>query len=309
MAARETGKQRASRIPLDYYKGWTPLEKWFALGGIVAFVAAVAWPVGAFFLRSDNGNMLVSRGHVTAKHGAWDANCAACHDSFSPMNERVILSGSVSNQKCTNCHPGPQHAANQLTEQSCASCHRDHQGREHSMVRIPDSDCTTCHSNLPSHTKGGSPEYEKAVSRFNKDYHPEFRSLKSDPGKLKFNHKLHMSPGIVGGPNDAGTFTLARMDPADQERYKALLNITDLNAPLQLTCAACHATDSSAFGMKVSRMDVVPQALLFPQRSPGDYMLPISYENQCRACHPTTFDRKDPKDLRTGRPLIHGLQP
>ena len=54
---------------------------------------------------------------------------------------------------------------------------------------------------------------------------------------------------------------------------------------------------------------MVPEALLLPRRTPGDYMLPITYENQCSACHPTTFERADKDDPRSGKPILHGLQP
>src|SRR5438876_3706010 len=115
MAARETGKQRASRIPLDYYKGWTRLERWFYAGGLAGVVLAVAWPVAAYVTRDDHGDMLYSRGPVTAKHATWDANCTACHEPFSPMHERVGFAGdSVTNQKCISCHAGPVHHVRQI---------------------------------------------------------------------------------------------------------------------------------------------------------------------------------------------------
>ena len=41
-----------------------------------------------------------------------------------------------------------------------------------------------------------------------------------------------------------------------------------------------------------------------PARAAGDYMLPVTYENQCRACHPLTFDPKSPEVS-----IPHGLQP
>src|SRR5207245_7384760 len=132
------------------------------------------------------------------KHATWDANCTACHEPFSPMHERVALAGgSVTNEKCVSCHAGPVHHARQTPEQSCASCHRDHQGREHSLVRLRDSDCTSCHSDLSGHIQVGQLQFARTVTGFAEGSHPAFRSVRSDPGKLKFNHKLHLTPGIV----------------------------------------------------------------------------------------------------------------
>lgn len=310
MPARETGKQRASRIPLDYYKGWTPLDRWFVGAGAAALVLAIAWPLAAYFFTSDGGETLYSRGPVTAKHGAWNADCSACHDNFSPIHERVAFSaGKVDNHKCTTCHAGPVHHKTQLTDSSCASCHRDHQGRDFSLVRVPDVDCTSCHANLPSHVQGGKTIYEHAVTRFAAATHPEFRSVKSDPGKLKFNHQLHMTAGMVREADGLGAFTFERMTEPDRKRYMTLLGANDPAAKVQLNCASCHVTDSGDFKLDATRIDVVPGDLLLPKRGTGAYMLPISYENQCRACHPTTFDRKDPKDITTGQPILHGLQP
>src|SRR5947207_1130921 len=99
------------------------------------------------------------------------------------------------------------------------------------------------------------------------------------------------------------------MSDADQGRYKSLLNVKDMESPVKLDCAACHVTDSGDFQLQQSRLGVVPEALLLPKRTPGEYMLPISYENQCRACHPTTFERADENDPHSGKPILHGLQP
>src|SRR5207248_7753725 len=102
---------------------------------------------------------------------------------------------SVTNQKCIHCHAGRVHHRNQLDDRSCACCHRDHQGRDHSLVRIPDSDCTSCHADLGNHIQRGpvSLAVNEHVTRFAEVPHPAFRSIKTDPGKLKFNHKLHLT--------------------------------------------------------------------------------------------------------------------
>jgi hypothetical protein len=96
--------------------------------------------------------------------------------------------------------------------------------------------------------------------------HPPFRSLAADPGNIKFNHWLHMQPGIA--VHDAKRkLGLADLDDERQNRYARFANKEGL---VQLDCAACHRLGNDGESA--------------PSR--GDYMLPISYERHCRACHP-----------------------
>src|SRR5713101_6038685 len=106
MAPQETGKQRAARIPLDYYKrpdNLQRIKRW--LTGI-AFVPALIWLVAGVVWQS-RGQSLYSRGPVAAVHGAWEDNCSACHTPFQPLssenfllNQRPIADRHQSEQKC-----------------------------------------------------------------------------------------------------------------------------------------------------------------------------------------------------------------
>jgi hypothetical protein len=135
----------------------------------------------------------------------------------------------------------------------------------------------------------GKPQFFPTITRFDRD-HPDFSlydppndpvttsrrpltDMKTkDPGKLKFNHSLHLTPGMGTG------WKLTNIsDPAVRGRYH--------EGPdgVQLNCASCH---------------VLGGGDLFA------YMAPIAYETNCRACHPLTFDPQLP-----ALTIPHGLQP
>lgn len=322
MASGRTGKQRAARIPLDYFRHRNPMESWKRWLAIAAAVLVVGWFVlglrldaqGRGIRFSSLGRMRASRGPVARVHAAWETNCEACHAPFSPISGDSFLHGSAdqasaSDQRCQRCHLGPPHHENQLATSPlhCASCHRDHRGRDASLVRLPDQDCTTCHGNLAEHTKTGSEAHGYANVTSFPDNHPEFAATKSgavDPGRLKFNHALHMTEGMVA--TEGGTpLTLAYIaDPKLRERYRKPGQTDD--APLKLECASCHQTDAGASGLLAS--NDLSSAVGFPARSGGATMLPITYENQCRACHPLTVEPKG-ADEAAALTVPHRLQP
>src|SRR5207253_1997551 len=151
----QTGKQRASRIPLDYFKHPDLLERWkHRLLGLAVLVTLGWWGLG--YLRSDSGNLRYQRGPVASVHAAWEENCNTCHVSFTPIHSEnwattLVGSAHTSDQNCQTCHAGPVHHDNQKEKFSCAHCHRDHQGRDFALVRASDNDCTQCHANLSGH--------------------------------------------------------------------------------------------------------------------------------------------------------------
>ena len=89
-------------------------------------------------------------------------------------------------------------------------------------------------------------------------------------------------------------------DAADRVRYQPYEGQGGL---IQLQCGACHQLDSGDFGIQRDQLTDVPAAAVLPARAAGAAMLPIVYENQCRACHPLKFD--DEKNAV----LPHRLQP
>ena len=171
---RDSARQRALRIPLDYHRTRGPLWAWrlgitlacFVAGGIyIAWVLAGGKPAAS----------QMSTGVLARDHARWDSDCKACHAPFVPQRPDAggarLLSLSLTNDtandahhqadaKCSECHKSAgAHQPNQIAAEveSCASCHRDHQGREFHMARMDDAHCTSCHASIAGHrTSQGS---------------------------------------------------------------------------------------------------------------------------------------------------------
>src|SRR4051812_7511129 len=231
----ETSKKRTVRIPLDYYKRRDRLASWRLILSAMAVVTAGVWASGIgwdFWSasgRESRARRLATHGPLARPHATWDAECEACHAPFRPIGlstwaRPVLGDSSRSDALCQGCHAAPIHHASQSPgEVACASCHHDHRGRDASLVRIADQHCTRCHADLTAHMSvDRAPAVAETVTRFDSDpaHHPEFRSTKrSDPGRLKFNHALHLTPGMAsekGGPVQ----TLTMLRESDRARYR-----------------------------------------------------------------------------------------
>lgn len=291
MAARQGGgKERASRIPLDYYKTSDAIARWKVGLSLLAVLFAMGWWATGFSLggsrfltESDAGRLRYSHGPVARVHAAWDARCEACHSAFQPIGQdawtaKVGLSSKEADGKCRSCHAVEDHHAktqklNDPASVACAACHRDHQGREFSLVRLPDSDCTSCHRDLKNHTQSGASRLPNVASLV-KD-HPEFALVATkakDPGTLKFNHALHMSKGLIEGKGQKPLFTLAQLTPEDRSRYAR--EGQKLGDGVTMECASCHHLDD---GDSLSSPAI--------NRGRGAYMQSVSYKTDCASCH------------------------
>src|SRR5262249_60943800 len=127
MGERETGKQRVIRIPLEYYKHRSPLDRWkLGLTGLAVIVSLGWWASGYVF--PSKGDMKFSHGPVAWSHAAWEAKCETCHLPFSPINGNdwaaaYMEGGSAraGESLCKNCHGAPDHHENQQFA-SVANC-------------------------------------------------------------------------------------------------------------------------------------------------------------------------------------------
>ena len=165
---------------------------------------------------------------------------------------------AATNLRCEQCHQGTVHHESQMVSMTpgCGGCHRDHRGREASLTWLPDSDCTQCHSNLKAATKEGKSEYDpaNAITGFadGSQGHPDFPSLAKDPGRLKFNHALHMRPGQVIATDQVKPWTLGRIaDETTRKRYASAPWQADKSdgATVVLDCASCHRLDAGDLGI------------------------------------------------------------
>jgi len=302
----ESGKQRALRIPLDYYKGWDNLHWTKIILTVILGVVALGWWVVGLFSH-EHSAVMYSHGPVAKAHASIESDCAACHVPWHPITGQkgpALLLGDfhASDARCEICHgpadvskngAGSPHHNSQKKEDtnSCGGCHRDHQGRESSLVKLPDADCSSCHRDLKAHMDG-SPHFANAVTRFEKD-HPQFAPVaaKKDPSRLRFNHVLHTAAGLES------SFTYRQLGEEARKKY-GWKEGDDLDRVVHLECSACHTLEAKGPGAVVPDNPYGPEVA---HRLEGAYLEPINYDAHCKACHPTT-DQRD-------HPLKHGNQP
>jgi nitrate/TMAO reductase-like tetraheme cytochrome c subunit len=321
---RETGKDRWKRVPKDYFKKADGLQRTklkFSALALFLVLACCALGMDWSWIRTGKSgeftpglDLWANHGTLAQVHSAWDHNCKACHVPFEPIDGRPWLATSstaayrTSDQQCMSCHAGPaHHAATRESEvRSCAECHRDHRGREASLVKLDDVECTRCHSSLKDHlNKDAKTEFENKITRFDLE-HPPFRPEAATPaadnkpmqdrGGLKFNHALHMTPGMIKKPGDT-PYTVEKI-PVESERMRYGKSKEEA---VKLDCTSCHVLEAS--DLKTKR-DPSIAASARPVRSDGKYYQPVNFETQCRACHDLTFDPQSPT-IRAP----HGVQP
>lgn len=277
----ETAKQRSLRVTLDHYRRPNRLMRVkFGLTLLATVIAIVysAW----LAMPTPAARQQVSPGPLAAVHATWNNDCAACHLDFQPLRSDAVglvgLFRGQSDQRqsldqaCLKCHNTAVHHAAAKGEDvpSCAACHHDHQGPTADIVRASDASCLGCHREIAGHRNGESalrPDVPN-VTGFAKGSgegigaHPEFRSFQDDPGNIKFNHWLHMQPGIA--VKDAKKkFALDQVTESSRKQYERVVGKDGL---VQLDCVACHEPDAT-----------------------GATMQPIAFERHCQACHPLSL--------------------
>src|SRR5436305_1610669 len=146
----------------------------------------------------------------------------------------------------------------QLDYPARAACRTEPRGRDATIVRNDDGRCTACHAGLAAHVKDGQVKFADVPDWAR---HPEFRLLASgkakDPGRLKFNHQLHLTPGMAvsgGGP----LWKLGDVHPEYRDRYRRPEQGDA--AAVQLDCAACHRADAGDFKATAALLEGVPFA-------------------------------------------------
>lgn len=273
MARRiRTTKNLAKRMDLQYFKQAHPLRKWRLWLSILVPVVAVGW----FMVQRANSQKVYSSGPLSAAHAVLGKQCNVCH-----VTTLGFFRAKVSDDACAKCHDAPAHHPDKVTHTvSCASCHVEHRGSPR-LASTDDSSCTQCHANLLTRT--GSSQFAHAVKDFDKQ-HSEFAALRPDgidPGRVKLNHYAHLRPNLAGP-----------------------------SGPVQMDCQDCHRLTASngswPYSMHGSAANPIPVAGgadgdVNHSRS-MDYMLPISYVNQCAGCHvkdlqfDKRFDQAAPHD-------------
>src|SRR5262249_33608117 len=99
------------------------------------------------------------------------------------------------------------------------------------------------------------------------------------------SHSRHLLAGLL----PAAPMKLEDLDPTDRDRYRRPGQSND--QPIVLVCASCHRLDQSA---GVAAKDSISA------NQSGDYMLPISYDRDCKACHVLSYIGRDVPISATG---------
>jgi hypothetical protein len=323
---RVKARDVAARIPLDYYKHPDPVfmkKTWLWKG---AAIAAVVWIFTMFAPGKVPvvGSNRFSHGPVCRVHSAFEHECSACHVSFPMLGSKDSSGAFKGDARCMECHLGHGEATHSPLQKvamtpNCGVCHTDHKGRNFNLKRVNDKDCNVCHKDLQASMDGGQCKFTNSVTSFpDPDKHPSFKSATKDPSTIKFNHKYHMTTGIVlteGGKQ----FTLADMAAGPMKTAFQGRGVA-ANAPISLQCADCHTLQEketlagapptsddplSDAAKKANsdyfsrRMDPKTRGLtltgeLRPPHTAGAYMAPINYEDHCAACHGLKFDANLP---------------
>jgi len=317
MAFQESGKQRATRIQLDYYKKSTYLDRTKSTFALICLLGAVGW-MALVYAQGEKGQAAFSRGQVTKFHASWNDNCTVCHVDFEPISKNSFTmkwqgheagKNLLGDARCESCHVAPVHHSNQKLEStpSCGGCHREHRGLDASIVRLPDSDCISCHTNMQGHlTAGTTPKYAPKITSFAtaSQGHPDFRLLAekmTDPGTVKFNHKLHLTPGVSRDPKGK-PWTYSDIPELERERFGYQKGM-DLKTAIALDCKACHNLESADANPSPGTFANMPKSV-HAERSKGGVYQPIVYDVHCKACHPLSFD-----DSNKNESVPHRYQP
>ncbi|HVJ83729.1 MAG TPA: cytochrome c3 family protein [Planctomycetia bacterium] len=298
---RESAKRRGGRIKMGYLGARPdPLvavrSRWafrslflsiVVVAGASLFRFAPADPnEGQDALLGKVARLAANHGPVGSHHAAFEGNCDECHAPFVPVVDGHWLAHfdpekfGKGNLRCNGCHSPPPHAESIAShEANCAACHPEHRGRAVDLRRAPDSSCTACHADLKSfaEAKGVVPKRKIAssVTEFAPGKHPPFphtapADRQSDPGGLKFNHRLHLLPGVAEKPGPRGT----RVRELSKDALKRLGGAPKPEDFVKLDCNYCHETDFGEANLKG-----------VPVRPTGANFMPINYQRHCADCH------------------------
>jgi hypothetical protein len=186
-------------------------------------------------------------GPLSPAHRMFNNGCGRCHTEPFEVARRLRPADagvhSVTDQACGQCHEGALHNEQQDHTPACADCHREHGGAS-LAAHVANSHCTACHANL--RLKDGEPPAVQNVHSFAGD-HPEFALFRAgeprDPGRLRFNHQVHLQEGGVGGPGRrAVALDCASCHQPDPDR-RSFLPIN-----YERHCAQCHPLPAQVLG-------------------------------------------------------------
>lgn len=305
----QTGKSKALRVRLDYYRrgGWLYRFRWIAaitallISGIYGMIVLL----GVWFPPRQTSQMSwinraarhVSTGPLASAHAHFEDQCQLCHaerfwhsiasDAFQ-WDRQANLTHIA--QACQQCHSAASHLGGRGTtaclqiDQNCAICHQEHQGRESDLSAVASSNCMQCHTDLAKFTSS-EPGISTHVDEFSVASHAvegssQFRSLLHDPGSIKFDHAQHLNPGQVE-ENTRGGFQYTMLTDRWKKFYQA-----DEDGLVQLNCSNCHQLQAPSGPLPPSAAQNLNSAT---ESELARFYAPIDYDRHCAACHQLTF--------------------
>ena len=166
-----SGKPRAVRIKMDYYKGRDRMG-WLRLGLVaLAPLAALGWWFGEYVASGGRADDRVSRGEVGPGHSMWETQCEACHEPFVPIKSDSPWPRSATadaDRKCQTCHTGsgpPRLAAHARCRPAADATATTAAGTV-TLVAMSDTKCAVCHADLRQHRpQKGPADYETSGTR------------------------------------------------------------------------------------------------------------------------------------------------
>jgi hypothetical protein len=263
MAGRiRTTKKLSQRIDRGYFKRSFPIPHWRRVLAIGLTVIGLAWAGWGIV-----SGKVYTAGPVAHAHKVIGNNCETCH--IQP----ATWGTTTADMTCLKCHDAPAHQTSQTFTPACTTCHVEHKDAAR-LASTAIASCTTCHSDLK--IKEGTPKYAANIRSFSNG-HPEFAAVKDghppDPGTIKLNHQIHLKKDLRGP-----------------------------KGPVQMVCTDCHheavpgSMTSLTLPASVSPQDAAAaNAMMTPQRkSLSPEIMPVSYEADCKSCHPLNFDPRLP---------------
>ncbi len=291
-------KSRPQRIELDYFRHSDPHSRlrWrlaclalFLAGGYACY--AMIWGAAAH----------LNTGPLSMAHAHLERSCAKCHDhpwlvSLASDAWRLAPQSSLEHMEstCQRCHTVAPHfrasldQEHQAIDRNCTGCHQEHLGPNHQLTLVNDRKCTSCHRDLPAGMVDAASSVRPSIEGFNLESHGEFRSLASDPGRIRFNHSLHLQPGQVA-PTRAAAMRLDMLPARWRANYQAPGQ--ELNAAVILKCNDCHQVPGRTDDQLVTADAEVTSA----------HFLPIRFAQHCAGCHGLNYSGQTADDL----PLPH----
>jgi hypothetical protein len=185
-------KTLAEWIELDYVR--RPRRLW-RLRNIITGLTLLLFLVLLALAYWSGNRMIYQAGPVSSAHALFNENCGVCHVEPFRTAERFFAhkqtTHSVADETCKTCHNGAPHHAPLVSDANCVTCHQEHRGQP-VLARVVDRHCTVCHADL---TGKAASHLVAHISQFATD-HPPFGTWRpaglTDPGTLRFNHKVHL---------------------------------------------------------------------------------------------------------------------